>query len=258
VYAFHPFIRTRGSNLILQVAYENKKLNDRVETTLVNVDRFINSAKIGFVGDFRDGTLGGGLNSFSVTFTEGNAIINQSVVDLVDKSSAGLHTAGRFAKNNYEYRRLQKISDNSNLLLAFQGQKASKNLMSAERFSLGGPSGVRSYPTGEALGDTGYIFQAEYRYILPGVKVASGDVSLTAFYDQGWVQINENAPAPTGTPGIDNNNRALSGYGVGASLGKDSDFVLRATAAWRLENEVAQSDPAKRVPRMWVQGIKWF
>ena len=33
LYAFHPFIRTRGANLIGQFAYEVKNLNDRVDTT---------------------------------------------------------------------------------------------------------------------------------------------------------------------------------------------------------------------------------
>ena len=256
-YGFHPIIRTRGSNLILQAAYETKMLNDRIDTTASNVDRVIDSTKLGVVGDFRDGMLGGGLNSYSFTFTEGNAKIHQAAVLAVDQTT-GLHTAGTFAKKNYEFRRLQKITDNSNLLLALQGQMASKNLMSAEKFSLGGPSGVRSYPTGEALGDTGYIFQAEYRYIVPGAKMAGADLVLSGFYDQGWVQINENAPAPTGSPAFDNNFRTLTGYGVGASIGKDSDFVLRMMAAWRLENEAPQSDTASRIPRIWVQGIKWF
>jgi hemolysin activation/secretion protein len=257
-YGFHPIIRTRGANLILQAAYETKVLNDRVDTTFSNVDRVIDSTKLGFVGDFRDGMLGGGLNSYSFTLTEGNGKIHQASVLAVDQGTTGLKTAGRFAKKNFEFRRLQKITDNSNLLLALQGQMASKNLMSAEKFSLGGASGVRSYPTGEALGDTGYIFQAEYRYIVPGFRVGGADLSLSGFYDQGWVQINENAPAPTGNPAVDNNNRTLTGYGVGASIGKDSDFVLRMMMAWQLENEAAQSDTASRTPRIWVQGIKWF
>jgi hemolysin activation/secretion protein len=202
--------------------------------------------------------LGGGLNSYSFTLTEGNGKIHQASVLAVDQGTTGLKTAGRFAKKNFEFRRLQKITDNSNLLLALQGQMASKNLMSAEKFSLGGASGVRSYPTGEALGDTGYIFQAEYRYIVPGVRLAGADLALSGFYDQGWVQINENAPAQTGNPAVDNNNRTLTGYGVGASIGKDSDFVVRMMMAWQLENEAPQSDTASRTPRIWVQGIKWF
>lgn len=258
IYAFHPFIRTRGANLIMQAAFEHKKLNDRVDTTQSNIDRIINASKLGVVGDFRDGMLGGGLNSYSLTITEGNAIINQGAVLTVDQSAAGAHSAGRFSKTNYEFRRLQKITDNSSLLLAVQGQNASKNLMSAERFSLGGPTGVRAYPTGEGLGDSGYIIQAEYRYIVPGLKIANGDVSLSGFWDQGFIQINENPLPSSGNTIADQNIRHLSGYGVGASLGKDSDFVLRVTAAWRNESEVPQSDTAPRLPRVWAQAIKWF
>jgi hemolysin activation/secretion protein len=171
---------------------------------------------------------------------------------------AGLKSAGRFSKKNFEFRRLQKITDNTNLLLAVQGQMGSKNLMSAERFSLGGADGVRAYPTGEGLGDTGYIFQAEFRYLIPGFKVAGGDMSLSGFYDQGWVRINENALPATGNTVNDQNNKRLSGYGIGASLGKDTDFILRMSAAWRNENEQPTSDTAPRIPRVWVQGIKWF
>jgi hemolysin activation/secretion protein len=257
-YAFHPFIRTRGGNLIAQLAYQDMHLDDRVDTTAGLIDRRLTSVKYGFVGDYRDGLFGGGLNSFTINFTDGNASISQATALAVDKSAAGLHTDGTYHKQNLEFRRLQKITDNSNLLIAFQGQQASKNLMSAEKFSLGGPNGVRAYPTGEALGDTGYVFQAEYRYIVPGVKVAQGDLSVMGFWDQGWVQINQNAPPPTGNTQNDQNIRNLSGFGIGASLGRDSDFILRATAAWRNENDPAQSDPAKRVPRIWAQAIKWF
>lgn len=258
VFAFHPFIRTRGANVIGQFAHETKQLNDRVETTSTNVDRIITSSKIGVVGDFRDRLLGGGLNSFSYTRTEGNAIINQATVLIADQAATGAKSAGRFAKHNFEFRRLQKITDNANMLLSLQGQAASKNLMSAERFSLGGPGGVRAYPTGEALGDTGYIFQLEYRYNIPDFKIGEGDVSVTGFYDQGWVQINENALPPSGTPAADNNIRRLSGYGIGASVGKDGSYSVRMSAAWRNEREAPQSDTAPRTPRVWVQAIKWF
>lgn len=258
LYAFHPFIRTRGSNLIGQFAYEVKTLNDRIDSTQSNIDRRIVSSKAGVVGDFRDGMLGGGLNSFGYTLTEGHTQISQSAAFAADQAATGAKSAGRFAKHNFEFRRLQKITDNANLLLALQGQLASKNLTSAERFSLGGPSGVRAYPTGEALGDTGYVFSAEFRYILPGFKVAQGDVSLSGFWDQGWVQINENALPPTGNTLNDQNFRSLSGYGVGASIGKDSDFVVRAMAAWRNESDRPQSDSVSRIPRVWVQAIKWF
>ena len=251
--AFHPLIRTRSGNLILQYSYDDKTLNDRVETTFTNDDRTITGSHLGVVGDLRDGVLGGGLNSFGYTITEGSALILTPATLAIDQGATGRHTNGRFARHNYEFRRLQKISDNTNLLLAVTGQQASKNMMSAEKFSLGGSSAVRAYPTGEALGDSGYVFQAEIRYTVPRLKIGSGDVTLTGFWDQGYVRLNKDQLS-TDTA----NERSLSGYGLGVSAGKDTDFLIRAMAAWRNENERPTSDTASRIPRVWVQGIKWF
>ena len=251
VFAFHPLVRTRSANVILQAAYEHKSLDDRNDVALTITDQTINSTKLGVTGDFRDGLMGGGLNSYTFTLTEGNAIFRGTIPDPT--------AVGRFAKNNYEFRRLQKITDNMSLLLAISGQKASKNLPSAERFSLGGPSGVRSYPAGEALGDSGYVFQGELRYIIPGFKLGNGDVTVSGFYDQGYVKLQKDFVAPAGgLTAATVNNRSLSGYGIGGSVGKDSDFILRASVAWRNENEPPQSDTATRIPRVWVQGVKWF
>jgi len=123
---------------------------------------------------------------------------------------------------------------------------------------------VRSYPTGEGLGDRGWIFTAEYRYTIPGFKILEGDVTLSGFWDQGHVQELEDynraiaCAGGTSQPRCTQNYRNLSGYGFGASAGRDSDYVLRLSAAWRNEDDRPQSDPATRIPRVWVQGIKWF
>lgn len=262
MFALHPVIRTRAGNLIAQLSYSKMSLNDRVKEADTNVDRMINTARAGVVGDLRDGIFGGGLNSFNLTYSRGFADINQN--DLRSRDKDTIRTIGRYNKQNYEFRRLQKIDENSNLLLAFRGQLASKNLMSAEKFSLGGPEGVRAYPTGEALGDEGYIFTAEYRYTIPGFKIFEGDVTVLGFWDQGHVQEFQNfdkslsCASGASQPRCSQNYRTISGYGFGASAGKDSDYVLRLWAAWRNEDDAPQSDPAKRIPRVWVQGIKWF
>ncbi len=251
---FHPVFRTRGANVILQASYDDKSLNDRNESIQGIENRTITGTHVGVVGDLRDGLLGGGLNSFAYTLTEGKALILSPLAFAVDQvAGVGRLTHGRFSRHNYEFRRLQKITDNATLLLALQGQFASKNMMSAEKFSLGGATGIRAYPAGEALGDSGAVFQAEFRYNIAGLKIAGGDASLSGFWDQGWVRINQDQ-LPTDTA----NERRLSGYGIGASIGKDTDFLLRATAAWRNENEAPTSDTARRIPRVWVQAIKWF
>lgn len=262
LFGLHPIYRTRGANVIAQVAYSDMHLDDRVGETSSVIDRKITSMRYGLVGDYRDGFFGGGLNSFSLAYVMGDAEINQAAAITADKRT--FRTRGKFTKATYEFRRLQKINDESNLLLSFRGQLAGDNLMSAEKFSLGGPDGVRAYPTGEALGDQGWIFTAEYRYTIPGIKLLEGDVTVLGFWDQGHIQEWENFSTPVScasfnvVPRCTQNFRNLSGYGLGATAGRDNDYVLRLSAAWRNENDTPQSDPAKRIPRVWVQGIKWF
>ncbi len=253
VYAFHPFYRTRNTNAIVQFAYEDKRLHDRTDSLGTSESRFIDSIKGGLVGDFRDGVLGGGLNAFSVTYTQGDLKIAPTSVMVADQSATGLKTAGTFRKWNYDYKRLNRVTDNSNVLFALTGQQASKNLASAEKMSLGGPDRVRAYPVGEATGDTGLFMQGEFRYIFPGIKFFEGDVTVSAHYDWGQVYLNEK-PLPTDTK----NKRSIQGYGVGTSLGREGDFIIRATASWRGDEERPQADTAMRDPRVWVQAVKWF
>lgn len=255
LYATHPFVRTRNTNVIGQLTFERKKLDDRVDTQNSIKDTTIDAVKAGVVGDFRDLVLGGGFNAYTLTLTDGRLALSPASEATADQAAAGFNTQGRFSKTQYDFRRLQRITANSTLLLSVTGQFASKNLASAEKFSLGGPNSVRAYPVGEGLGDTGYIFQGEFRYMVPGFKVAGGDVTVSGFWDQGWVRINENNPATNAAVA---NNRRLSGYGIGASVGKEGDFVVRASAAWRNENEAPTADTASRIPRVWVQAIKWF
>jgi hemolysin activation/secretion protein len=253
-FAFHPIYRTRNTNLIGQFAYEDKRLFDRTDLTNTVEDRFIDSLKAGVVGDFRDRFLGGGLNAFSLTYTHGDLKIAPTSLAQADANpTTGLQTAGTFRKWNYDFRRLNRLSENASLLVALTGQQASKNLASAEKMSLGGPNGVRAYPVGEANGDTGNLVQSELRYVWPGVRVFDGEVMAMAFYDWGQVYINEK-PLPTETK----NKRSIAGYGVGGSLGREGGFVVRASVAWRWDEEPPQADPASRDPRAWIQAVKWF
>ena len=253
VYAFHPLYRTRNTNLIAQAAYEDKRLHDHVELFGTTDDRFIDSVKLGVVGDFRDSWLSGGLNAFSLTYTQGDLKIAPTSLAQQDQSDTGLHTMGTFQKWNFDFKRLNRVTDSISVLLAFVGQHASKNLASAEKMSLGGPNGVRAYPVGEATGDSGAQVTGEVRYIVPGFKVLEADVTVSAFYDWGQIKINEN-PRPTDTP----NMRSISGAGFGVSLGKEGDFVFRGSASWITDGEQPQADTAHRVPRVWVQAVKWF
>jgi hemolysin activation/secretion protein len=254
IYGFHPFIRSRSTNLVMQAAFEDKKLEDRTDSLGLFEERKIRTFRLGAAGDFRDGVLGGGFNAYTVTLTAGDLEISPADVRADDQADLrGLKTLGDFGKTNFDFRRLQRVSDRASVVLAVAGQVASKNLAAAEKFSLGGPNGVRAYPVGEGIGDNAYVASGEFRYVLPEFRVLGGDVTLAGFYDVGWSKRNRN-PLLTDTANI----RHIGGYGVGATVGKEADFLVRASAAWRDGRDAPLSDTAKRSPRIWVQAIKWF
>ena len=252
IYGFHSIVRTRNSNVILQVSYEDKKLIDRIESQASLEERQISALKFGLVGDFRDAFLGGGLNAYAFTVTRGELGIAPPNVLALDVGPTGHHTYGSFLKYNVDARRLQRITENASVLFSISGQRATKNLASAEKFSLGGANGVRAFPVGEATADIGLLATVEGRYIWPGVKIFGGDLTFLGFYDHGWARLNE-----TALPSDTENNRSIGGYGFGMSAGQDGGFLVRASAAWKTHG-IAQADTAQRVPRIWVQAIKWF
>jgi hemolysin activation/secretion protein len=253
IYAFHPIVRTRNSNFIAQLSYEDKTLEDRTESTGAIQRNLVSDWKLGAVGDFRDGFLSGGLNAYAITYTSGNLGIFPAAVASIDVSPTGHNTFGDFNKLNIDARRLQRITDNTSFLLAFSGQRANKNLASAEKISLGGPNGVRAYPVGEATADDGLIVTSELRHIVPGVKILNGDFTVSGFVDYGVAKLNHD-PLPSDTENI----RELAGYGIGLSAGRDGDFIVRASFAWRWTTSLPESDKADRSPRGWIQAVKWF
>src|SRR5258708_20898619 len=206
LYATYPFVRTRNANVIVQVAIESKNLKDQIDTIATVEDRKIRSAKVGSVGDSRDGGLGGGLNPYSLTWTKGKLTLDQPGLLAADQAPAtGLQTAGDFNKTNADFRRLQRISDSMSLELALIGQAAGKNLASAEKFSLGGPAGVRAYPVGEATGESGFLATGEMRSIVQRFKLPGGDRTWALFYDAGRLRARQGPLATDIT-----NNRALA------------------------------------------------
>ena len=139
-------------------------------------------------------------------------------------------------------------------IASISAQFASLNLPSAEKISLGGPNGgqgIRAYPVGEASGDEGYVGTLEARYTNPAWKLGNASTIVSAFYDFGGVTISKNPIA-----GV-NNKRNLAGAGLGVTLGKEGDFTVRASMAWRVSSEKPLSD-ADRSPRFWLEANKAF
>ncbi|MBX9961420.1 MAG: hypothetical protein K2Y35_00080 [Burkholderiales bacterium] len=147
-------------------------------------------------------------------------------------------TEGRFNRVNLDVARLQSITGGLSGYVRLSLQHASKNLDSSEGFGLGGPTGVRAYPVGEAYGDAGHFIQLELRQAL-------GNWEPFAFYDAGEIKVNER-PWAAGP-----NEQRIAGAGLGVRF-HGRAWTADAALAWRTEGGAPQSDTADRNPRAWV------
>ena len=250
-----PLIRSRDNNLYGLVSLEHKKFTDQLTTPVNNSERRIAAARLGLSGNFVDAAVGtGGSNSYALTATLGRARLDAASLGF-DQGPGGLRAAGGFRKLNLELQRIQLFGTTSSVRLGFQSQLASKNLASAEKMALGGPAGVRAYPVGEGIGDTGLLLNLEYRYQLPPPVTLAGEaVSLAAFYDYGTVRFNQDDSAMPGA----NNRVSLGAVGLGVLAGRANNFLLTAYLAWRTTPATPTTGEPDRSPRAWVTAQKWF
>jgi hemolysin activation/secretion protein len=250
VYGRYPLIRSRDTNLYVQLAADARRFRDRVDTVPSVTDKRSRVLTTSLYGNHRDGVGGGGVNSFMVAVSGGNLDIETPAASAADALAA--RTAGHFGKLAYQAMRVQRLGGPFSLALAINGQFASKNLDVSEKMELGGMYAVRAYPEGEAYADEGYVLSAEGRMDLPIVAGAlPGSVQLVVFADTGAVTIDKN-PWAAGT-----NRRTLSGAGVGVAWADPGNFMVRASYAHKVGNGVATSAP-DRSGRFWVQLVKYF
>ena len=250
-----PLLRGRDTNLYGQASYEEKRLLDQTANPVLKSEREISSIRLGLAGNFIDKLTGStALNAYAVNTTFGNLKLDMAD-RLLDEGPGGLQTAGHFSKFNFEYQRVQYFGRAASLHFTMQTQLGLKNLNSAEKMALGGPNGVRAYPVGEGIGDSGTMFSLEYRYQLPpSVSMMSEPLSLLSFYDYGHIRFNQNGPAVPGAA----NTATLGAVGVGAMLGRAGNFLIKTHLAWRTTTAASSTGDADRAPRAWLLGQTWF
>jgi len=123
------------------------------------------------------------------------------------------------------------LSPRATVLVTATGQWASKNLYRSEKFALGGPDGVRAYPSGEASGDLGLLVRSEVRWAPPVTGRWVQALELSVFVDAGTLTINRR-PWTSG-----NNYRTLAGAGVGVTYAPTAATTLRVDYAVPLRIE---------------------
>ena len=252
--ASYPLLRSGTHNMSLAGALDRKDYYNEANEIATSEKR-IHSALLALNGDLLDGLGNGGMTLWGVNVTAGKVDLSaNSANETADQSGPG--SAGSYQKLGYSLARLQRISDQSTLWLSLSGQRASKNLDSSEKLSLGGPSGVRAYPLMEGSGDDGWLATLEARYNL------TPDLQLSVFYDHGTITQSHNADY-AGAPLV--NEASLKGAGLGLSWSQSGSFTLRAVWARRIgDNPLASAttgadgDGSLKPNRFWLSAVVYF
>ena len=210
----YPIQRTNNQSVFLKTSIEKKEILNETTGVLTN-DKTLENAKIGldFEGKniFQDSSLTG----ISVSGIFGDLDLSKVNSDyLSDQRSSGPKTHGDFNKVILDFYHIYKFADKINFKYYGSLQHASKNLDSSEKFSLGGVSGVRAYPSGEASGDEGHKLSFEVQYDLSKPDMGF-DLIGTLFYDYGRIrQYKDSSNITLTTP----NEYSLSGWGISFDL----------------------------------------
>lgn len=241
LYLQQPLLRSRAASWVAALQYDGKRLRDDVGAAQTRTERTLHNVAVSLRGEFTDGWGGGGSSSVDLGYTHGLLRLDAASA-AIDAASA--RSEGRFGKWTLGLQRQQRLPGDWLLAINANAQRAGKNLDGSEKLSLGGATGVRAYPQGEASGDSGHVVNLELRRALAGPWEAFG------FYDLGRVRVNH-SPWDGG-----GNGRRLAGYGVGLAY-TGAPWRLQVFAAWKDGTGAAQSD-VDRSPRVWAQAAFLF
>jgi len=246
----HNFRRSRNFNLYGTVRHDWKDLDESASSLSYKNPKKASNWGFGVSGDSIDNFGTGGKSTFALNYTHGDVRFDDPLMRLADSVTA--RAGGRFGKYNLSLTRLQNVRDRLALYLSYSRQWAEKNLDASEKFSLGGPYGVRAYPLGEASGDDGWMWTSELRWNLPTGEGDQNIWQLIAFLDGGHVM-----SVHSGAPAGQRNGRSLYGAGVGVNWSNEANWVAHLHYARRIGHERALSEHDIG-GRFWFQLYKFY
>jgi len=244
-YASYPLVLSPYKHLWARVSVGVKRLSDSVlEETYHTRDT---SVTLSASGDAIDTLGGGGLTLYAASFTRGLITYGHGA-NAIDTQNAG----GHFNKLDVSVSRdqtLAYLANNTQRVSVYgsvQGQWSNTNLNSVEDFTLGGPTGVRGYPVGEAPGDEGAMATLELRDSFALAALGGDNLTLSLFRDDGWLKVNH-----TPWPGYQGpRRRHLGSTGVGADLLHQSRYDFKVM--WAMRDSGGEPDTATRDHRSWL------
>jgi hemolysin activation/secretion protein len=225
----YPLLRSSAESVIANFNYDKKYLYNANAGSATS-DKKLDNYNLGFTYQKIDQFFGGGFTQANINFTRGDLDLSKVSSSLsTDQGTSGYKTNGSFNKQNIQLSRIQQLPEKFTLNFVADAQFASKNLDTSEKMSLGGPTGVRAYPTGEASGDEGYKYSLDLKYGLGNFPLF-GEITPLVFYDYGRIKQYKDKGANS-TSTVANNEYSLSGYGLGIEAVNSNIFSLKFIAA---------------------------
>jgi len=139
--ARYPLIRSRYKNLFVTLNFDAKRFDNRANGAVTSHYR-ADTWTVGLNGNLFDELGGGGVSTGGLFVAQGRLDLGGSPREAAD--AATTRSAGDYTKLRYVVNRQQSLSDTFSAYASLQGQQASKNLDSSEKFYLGGEYGVRA------------------------------------------------------------------------------------------------------------------
>ena len=222
----YPLQRSRMQNLKLTLNLAGRQIRDELGAVSQVTEKHAEVATLGVTHE-RYGQLFGRdtYSSISGSIAFGHLSIGDNEQRALNQ--AGANTVGDFSKVDFSFFGRLALTDKltTSTTLAVQ-QSLKRNLDSSEQLTISGTRGVMAYEQ-SVSGDSGYLFNAELRYALPGKFGIDHSVSL--FYNTGRVHL-YNADYTT------SNGDHLSDVGLGYQLSWQKLFaraqISRAIDSW--------------------------
>ncbi|MBB3143182.1 ShlB/FhaC/HecB family hemolysin secretion/activation protein [Halomonas organivorans] len=230
----YPLLRSQQANVSLSARYQYKDLDDNIDFADYRKATESHGLPLGVRFDARDGLGRGGITFGTLAVTPGT--LEQSQTSMAESNYG-------FTKLNLNVARVQSLGHGLDLYGRLNAQWADRDdLDGSESIYLGGPYGVRAFPTGEGSDSRGWLAQMELRYR------ASEALVPYLFYDLGHT--------PNG--GLDSgDSRSLAGTGMGLRY-QHAGFHLDISSAWEVRGGDALSDNHQRDPRIWATAAYRF
>ncbi len=235
VNVLHPFWRSRTKNLYFGVAFD-RTVTDQIESTFgTRTKSHLSLGIFNALFDYAapDGSYTAMAWALSTNFNRQKR----------DPRTLAPENNAQTAKLQLDLSHYRALWRQLAMFVRFAGAASPDPLVDLEQFRIGGPAGVRAYPSSELAGDQGFMVNAELHHpvtFLPGWH----STILKAFVDTGTVyRKNHNLI------GVEH-AESLTGAGLGLQTLINRDYAADMSIAYPLgAHDASDKDDG---PRFWV------